>query len=125
MSDSIQPDERGSNCTTTESFSDHGIDDAVDLVTQTYYRLQAGEQDQFSPDESFFDRLESAFIWAYLGSVDEPGVPPHVQMAIEDARWFTREEFENWPNADLRTDVIPAFYQRVAGFHCIYREQTL
>jgi len=91
----------------------------------TDYRLQAGEQDQFSPDESFFDRLESAFIWAYLGSVDEPGVPPHVQMAIEDARWFTREEFENWPNADLRTDVIPAFYQRVAGFHCIYREQTL
>lgn len=124
MSDSTQHSERQSDCTTTESFSDHGIDDAADLVTQTYYRLKAGEQDQFTPDDSFFDRLESAFIWAYLGSVDEPGVPAHVQMAIEDARWFTQDEFEDRPDADLRTEVIPAFYQRIAGFHCVYRDQT-
>lgn len=25
------------------------------------------------------------------------------------------------PDADVRTEVLPAFYQRVAGFHCAYR----
>ena len=43
-------------------------------------------------------------------------------MAIEDARAHTQDEFDDSPGADLRTEVIPAFYRRVAGFHCIYRE---
>lgn len=115
-------DRRSDDCSTTDSFSDHGIDDGVDLVTGTYYRLQEAEDTSFSPTEAFFDRLESAFTWAYLGSVDEPGVPSHVELAIEDARELTREEFANEPDADLRTDVIPAFYRRVAGFHCHYRD---
>lgn len=113
---------RPDDCTTTESFSDHGIEDGTDLVTETYYRLQAGERLEFSPTETFFDRLESAFLWAYLGSVDERGVPPHVEAAIDDARALTREEFEDRADPDLRTEVIPAFYRRVAGFHCLYRE---
>lgn len=46
-----QPD----GCTTTGSFSDHGIGDAVDLVTRTYYRLQADEHEPFSPTGAFFD----------------------------------------------------------------------
>lgn len=116
--DDTQPDD----CTTTSSFDDHGIGDAVDLVTRTYYRLKAADRHQFSPDGAFFDQLESAFIWAYLGSVDEPGVPPHVELAIEDARALTREEYQDRPDADVRTEVIPAFYRRIAGFHCIYRD---
>jgi len=42
--------------------------------------------------------------------------------AVEDARALTREEFVDQPDADLRTDVIPAFYRRVADFHCVYRD---
>lgn len=120
--DKAYNERRPDDCTTTGSFSDHGIGDAVDLVTGTYYRLQAAERQQFSPSEAFFDNLESAFIWAYLGSVDEPGVPVHVEMAIEDARALTLEAFDDRPDAAVRTEVIPAFYRRVAGFHCIYHE---
>lgn len=117
--DGPEPDE----CTTTGSFLDHGIEDGSDLITGTYYRLQSADRSEFSPEEAFYDRLESAFTWAYLGSVDERGVPPHVAYAIDDARALTREAFEERPDADLRTDVIPAFYRRVAGFHCRYRER--
>jgi len=120
--DGAHDERRPDDCTTTESFSDHGIGDGADLVTRTYYRLQAGERRAFSPNEDFFDRLESAFVRAYLGSAEEGDVPAHVEMAIEDARALTHEEFEDRPAADLRTEVVPAFYRRVAGFHCVYRE---
>lgn len=115
---------RREDCTTTGSFDDHGIGDGADLVTRTYYRLQTGDRLSFAPTEAFFDTLESAFIWAYLGSVDERGIPSHVERAIEDARAFTAAEFADRPDADIRTDVLPAFYRRVAGFHCIYRPET-
>jgi len=112
------------DCTTTGSFSDHGIDDAVDLVTRTYYRLETAERGGFSPDDAFFDRRESAFVWAYLRSVDDAGIPPHVALSIDDERAITREAFADRPDADLQTEVLPAFYRRVAGFHCVYREAT-
>lgn len=116
------PEPRSDDCSTTDSFSDHGIGDGVDLITETYHRLREADQTEFARSDRFFDRLESAFIWAYLGSVDEPGVPVHVELAIDDARSLTEETFADRPDADLRTDVIPAFYSRIAGFHCIYRE---
>ena len=109
-------------CTTTTSFDDHGVRDATDLVTRTYYRLQHGDRTDFEPTEAFFDALESAFLWAYLGSVEEGDVPEHVQLAVDDALELTREEFAGHPDADLRTTVLPAFYERVAGFHCRYRD---
>ena len=108
------------NCTTTNSFDDHGIDDGNNLIQRTYYRLQGGETIQFEPTEEFFDRLEVAFIWAYLGSVEGTAVPEHVVAAIGDAKVLTREEFRGRPDADLRTEVIPAFYRELAGFHCAY-----
>lgn len=110
------------DCSTTDSFSDHGIGDGVNLITRTYFRLQRGENRGFEPTDRFFDQLESAFIWAYLGSVDEPGVPAHVERAIEDARARTETEFADRPDADLRTDVIPWFYRHVASLHCLYRK---
>jgi len=117
-----QTDGAGANdCTTTNSFGDHGIADGSDLIQRTYYRLAGEETPQFESTESFFERLETAFIWAYLGSVEENGVPDHVEAAIDDARVLTAEEFHDEPDADLRMDVIPAFYRRVAGFHCAYR----
>jgi hypothetical protein len=63
-----------------------------------------------------------AFIWAYLGSVKDNGLPTTVEAAIDDARVLTAAEFRDEPAVDLRTDVIPAFYQRVAAFHCAYRD---
>lgn len=117
-----RPGWRSTDCTTTSSFSDHGVGDATDLVTRTYYRLQSGDRVPFAPTDAFFDRLESAFLWAYLGSVDERGVPDHVEMAVADARERTREAFADRPEADLRNEVLPSFYRRVAGFHCRYRD---
>lgn len=111
----------GDDCSTTASFDDHGIDDGSDLVRETYYRLSAEGVPPFEPTGAFFDRLTEAFTWAYLGSVEEAGVPPHVELAIEDARALTLEAFVDDPDADLRTEVLPAFYGRVAGFHCLYR----
>ncbi|MFB6297421.1 MAG: hypothetical protein ABEH56_02755 [Salinirussus sp.] len=112
---------RDGDCTTTRSFADHGIDDGSDLIQRTYYRLAGPETPGFEPTEAFFGRLESAFLWAYMGSAAENDVPPHVRAAIDDARVLTAEEFDGRPDADLRTDVLPAFYRRVAGFHCAYR----
>ncbi|WP_254841347.1 hypothetical protein [Natronomonas marina] len=114
-------DERTDDCTTTTSFSDHGLGDGRRLIRETYYRLVDGGTAEFAPTERFFDRLETAFVWSYIGATDDSGVPPHVGTAIEDARARTREAFAADPDADLRTEVIPAFYQRVAGFHCVYR----
>lgn len=115
-------DRRADECTTTTSFDDHGVGDATDLVTRTYYRLQSGDRTDFAPTDDFFDALESAFLWAYLGTADERGVPDHVELAVDDALELTRAEFATRPDADLRLTVLPAFYDRVAGFHCEYRE---
>ncbi|GGK82116.1 hypothetical protein [Haloarcula sebkhae] len=109
-------------CTTTESFADHGLDDGSVLISRTYNRIAADGEPAFEPTPEFFDTLEAAFIWAYIGSIDEPGVPPHVEAAIEDAREFTRQKFADNSDPDLRTNVIPTFYQQVAGFHCAYRD---
>jgi hypothetical protein len=109
------------DCATTNSFADHGVDDGTALVTATYRRLAGPDGPAYAPTADFFDRLEEAFLWAYLGSVEEPGVPPHVEAAVADARALTHAEFADAPDADLRTDVVPAFYQRVASFHCTYR----
>ncbi len=108
-------------CTTTDSFDDHGIDDGSDLIQEAYYRLSGEDVPAFAPTESFFARIESAFIWAYLGSTEDRGVPRHVEVALNDARALTHEEFEDREDADLRTVVLPAFYRRFAGFHCAYR----
>jgi hypothetical protein len=120
--DDYQTSENTEDCTTTESFADHDIQDGSTLIERTYYRLGSGDIDEFEPTDEFFDALESAFIWAYLGTVEETGIPDHVEAAITDARAFTRTEFEDQPDADLRTDVVPAFYSYAAGFHCEYRD---
>lgn len=122
MSEHEEVDDRRGDCTTTGSFSDHGIDDGTELITSTYYRLREADDRASSTDDAFFARLESAFVWAYLGSVEEPTVPSHVEIAIDDARALTRAEFADRPDADLRTEVVPAFYRHVAGFHCQYRD---
>jgi hypothetical protein len=114
-------DEPAAECSSSDSFTDHGIERGSQLVSGTHTRL-ADAGIEFEPTADFFDRLEEAFIWAYLGNVHERGVPDHVETAIIDAKATTRERFSDAPDADLRVDVVPAFYQSVAGFHCAYRE---
>jgi hypothetical protein len=120
--DKPRPEDGAEDCTTTESFADHDIDDGSALVQRTYYRLADADAVEFEPTPQFFDALESAFMWAYLGSNTENGIPGHVEAAIDDARVFTAEDFVDRPNADLRTEVIPTYYRYAAGFHCAYRE---
>jgi hypothetical protein len=120
--DSNGTNDEARDCTTTESFADHDIEDGSALIERTYYRLSEASVSEFESTASFFDALESAFIWAYLGSVEENGVPTHVEAAIDDARAFTREEFAEDDDPDLRTEVVPTFYRYAAGFHCAYRE---
>jgi hypothetical protein len=103
------------------SFADHNIDDGSALIKRTYFRLTDAGRTTFDPTPSFYDALESAFMWAYLGTVEEAEIPLHVEAAIDDARAFTEEDFAQDSEADLRTDVIPTFYQYAAGFHCAYR----
>ncbi|MEF8774829.1 MAG: hypothetical protein V5A37_08940 [Halobacteriales archaeon] len=110
------------DCSTTSSFADHGIDSGVRLITRTHRRLADAGGPSFEPTPDFFDRLEAAFVRAYLGTVEEAGVPDHVAAAIDDARAMTAVEFADRPDADLRTDVVPAFYQHAAGYHCAYLE---
>jgi hypothetical protein len=117
----FQTDDSPGECTTTESFTDHDIEDGSTLIQRSYYRLAEADRTEFEPTEPFFDALESAFLWAYLGTVRESGVPDHVEAAIDDARAHTVAEFADRPDADLRTDVIPAFYRHLADFHCAYR----
>lgn len=109
------------DCTTTGSFGDHGIEDGSELVHGTHYRLVDGGWSEFAPTEEFYDALEAAFLWTYLGTVGGTDVPTHVRAAVDDALAFTAEEFADRPGADLRTEVIPTFYRSVAGFHCAYR----
>jgi len=119
--DELDIDHGSEECTTTESFTDHDIEDGSTLIQRTYYRLADAGRDEFEPTELFFDALESAFIWAYLGTVRESDIPEHVEAAIDDARALTAEEFGDQPDADLRTEVLPAFYRHLADFHCAYR----
>lgn len=119
--DELHVDDGSEECTTTESFADHDIEDGSTLIQRSYYRLSDANRGEFEPTASFFDALESAFIWAYLGTVRENGVPEHVEAAIDDARALTAEEFTD-READLRTEVLPAFYRHLAEFHCAYRE---
>lgn len=112
----------GTDCTTTGSFGDHGVDDGSALVHRTYYRLIDGGWTAFAPTAEFYDALESAFLWTYLAAADETDVPGHVETAIDDALAVTAAEFDDRADADLRTEVVPTFYRQVAGFHCVYRE---
>lgn len=120
--DEQQTTDRTPACTTTSSFADHNIDDGSTFITRTYHRLRSAHS-EYQPTGSFFDALESAFIWAYLGATEDRGVPEHVAAAIDDARAHTKAELDDQPDADLRTEVVPTFYQHLADFHCAYREE--
>lgn len=109
------------DCTTTSSFTEHGVDRGSALIQRTYYRLAAAGLTEFESTDRFFDQLEAAFTWAYIASTGEPGVPPHVEAAVEDALAWTRTRFDGDEDVDVRTELLPRFYSELAAFHCAYR----
>ena len=101
---STPPEADGDHYTTTEQFADHGIHDGSALISGTYHRLADADRG-FDRIESFYDGLESAFVWTYLSTVEGTEVLTHIGTAIDDARVFTEDEFADDPDANLRTDV--------------------
>lgn len=112
---------RPADCTTTASFTDHGLNRGSVLIQRTYYKLVGAGITEFEDSDLFFDQLEAAFTWAYIVSTDEPGVPSHVAAAIDDAIVWTRDRFDGADDVDLRTELLPRFYSELAAFHCRYR----
>lgn len=123
MSHDTAPAAAGTDsCRTTDSFDDHAIPDGSVLLTRTHYRLVDAGVGSFEPTERFYESLETAFIWAYLGATDGADVPAHVRAALDDALAATRDDFADRSAADLRTDVLPHFYRTIAAYHCAYRD---
>jgi hypothetical protein len=113
--------DRDVDCSTTKSFDDHGLGDGSRLIRRTCYRLLDGGTTAFEPSDRFDDRLESAFIRTDIGATDDWELPPLVEAPVDGGLARTKDAFGDRPNGDLRTEVVPAIYQRVAGYHCAYR----
>lgn len=77
--------------------------------------MVADGEDSFEPTERFLDRLADAFARASLTATDASELPPHVEAAVDDARVWVEAEFAADPDADLRGEVIPAFYRQPPG----------
>lgn len=120
--DTSPADHTQSDCTTTNSFDDHEIEDGIDLITRTYTRLIRRDLPPFRPTQEYFEWIEVAFLRTYLDLDPTGRIPNDVATAIDDAKEVTYGEFIDRPDADLRTEVLPTFYQQMAGFHCKYRE---
>lgn len=119
--DDLSPPDMIDECTTTLSFSDHGIEDGHELLTETYYRYRDQTDEPFTAAEDDLRRLEVAFIRTYLDELGAGTVDDHVQAALADALTDLRETFADVDEPNLRTDVIPTFYRRLASYHCEYR----
>jgi len=115
---------RDDGCSTTTSFDTYGIEDGSDLIRGTYYRLVAEGIETVDPSGPFFDRLANSFTHTFVRLAGTDDLPPALAAAIEDATARTAEEVGDDATVDLRTGVLPAFYRRVAGFHCAYRTGT-
>jgi len=57
-SDTARDYDGDEECTTTESFADHGLDDGSVLISRTYNRIAADGEPTFEPTPEFFDTLE-------------------------------------------------------------------
>jgi len=119
--DTVGPTDPGEACSTTESFADHGIEDGTALLEGTHRRLSAPGVPAFDGSVAAYDRLESAFLWAYLATTGQTAVPADVLAALDDARAATAAALADTADPDLRTEVVPTFYRQAAGFHCAYR----
>lgn len=109
-------------CDTTTAFDGYGIPDGVDLVHRTRYRLLATGDAEFEPTVEFLARIDRAFRSAYIQAAEVPLVPEPLDAALADATALTAEAYAEEPDADLRGEVLPAFYATLVGLFCTYLE---
>ncbi|MDY6818113.1 MAG: hypothetical protein SVG88_05565 [Halobacteriales archaeon] len=110
-------------CSThARAFVDHSIDDGTDLIARTYYALAATGDRTPEPSPVYADRIANAFRKAFIQSADVPLVPEPVDAAIEEASDLLVHRILDNPDADLRTELLPAFYRTVARTYCAYLE---
>ena len=108
-------------CSTHASaFAGHGIDDGTDLIVRTYYALAADGYRTPAPDVAFADRVATAFRRAYIRTATVPLVPEPVDAAVDGATDVVVHRVLDDPDADLRTEILPAFYRAVAGAYCAH-----
>jgi hypothetical protein len=106
-------------CTTSDTaFLDYGLPNGGVLVPATYHVLAGRDEGTFEPTPEYVHRIADAFRTAFVRQAALPVVPEPVDAAIEDAVTATIHEFTR--EADLRTEVLPTFYRRVAAYTCTY-----
>lgn len=109
-------------CTTRDNaFAGYHIPNGADLVSATWYQLLDRGYEAFEPTETFADELGKAFRTAFVRTAPVPIVPEPVDEAVVDATTITAYEYSHRSEADLRTVVLPEFYQTVADLYCDYR----
>jgi hypothetical protein len=106
-------------CTTSDTaFLDYGLPNGGTLVPATYYILAARDGGTFEPTPEYVHRVADAFRTAFVRRAPLPVVPEPVDAAVEDAVTATIHDFVR--EVDLRTEVLPTFYRRVAAYTCTY-----
>lgn len=108
-------------CSThTTAFDDHGITDGTELIARTHYTLAETEALTPEPTGAFVEQVATAFRRAFIHEAKVPLVPEPVTHAIEYATDRLAHRLLDDPDADLRTEILPAFYQNVAGAYCAH-----
>lgn len=98
-----------------------GIEDEERLVERTYYDLTEdgfGDYDP-DPDGAYLDRVAETVRAVFAELADPYEVPADVDAALDDARHAVAESADG--DADLRTEVLPAFVGEFAAFVRAYR----
>lgn len=110
-------------CSThTAAFTDHGITDGTDLVSRTYYTLSTNGHRTPEATSEFADQVAMAFRQAFIRSAAVPLVPEPIDVAIDEATNVIIHHVLDDSDADLRTEILPAFYQTVASTYCSHLE---
>jgi hypothetical protein len=111
-------------CTTSaDALAAFGVEDGTRLVRQTYADLVEDGFGTYEPTDAYLDRAAATFRAVFAEETGVAVVPPDVDAAIDDARQTTPALSDE--DADLRTDFLPRFYRRFAGYYCAYGGRPL
>lgn len=109
------------SCSTHTAAFDHlGIEDGTKLISRTYYTLAEIEDLSPEPTSEFVERVAMALREAYIKEAAVPLVPDPVNQAIDYATDRLVHKLLNDPDADLRTELLPGFYQSIASAYCAH-----
>lgn len=122
MDNPLPADADTTHCTdSATAFRELGVEDGTALVTRTYDDLVADGVDAYEPGDAFLERVAAVFRVNLAELSGAAALPPDVDAALDDARYWTRVELEEVSMPALRTDVLPRFSLWFARFYCQYR----